>query len=387
MKWHQAHTTWFFETFLLYPYIPGYVPFCEDFGWLFNSYYHSLGGRIPGKCLRSCISRPSLDQVLTYRTYVDHVVEDFLSSQIDEAAMRCAVLGINHEQQHQELMLTDIKHAFFSNPMYPLYAAPRQTGTASQLASKSTWRHFNGGLTQVGHQPDRQNPLLFCFDNETPRHKVYTEPFLIADRLVTCREYLDFILDKGYARPELWLSEGWDTVRRQGWQAPLYWEGSGMEESDWRVFTLRGWEPMSNLLNTPVCHVSHFEADAFARWRDCRLPTESEWELTVADAPVRGNLLESGTLHPVAAEATDIDQFFGDCWEWTASAYSPYPGYKPLSGALGEYNGKFMSNQMILRGGSCVTPAGHIRPTYRNFFHPATRWQFSGIRLASSRTD
>ena len=245
------------------------------------------------------------------------------------------------------------------------------------------WHRFDEGVTEIGYPIDSTNCLDFCFDNETPRHKVYVEAFRIANRSVTCREYLEFMSDDAYARPEFWLSEGWEAVRKQGWQAPLYWERDAADSTGWRIFTLRGWHPLSALLDTPVCHVSFFEADAFARWRGCRLPTEAEWELAAGGSPVRGNLLDTGRLHPAIASGDGLEQLFGDCWEWTASPYTGYPGYKPLPGALGEYNGKFMSSQMILRGGSCVTPASHLRATYRNFFQPATRWQFTGIRLAA----
>jgi ergothioneine biosynthesis protein EgtB len=238
-------------------------------------------------------------------------------------------------------------------------------------------------VTEIGYPIDPTNCLDFCFDNETPRHKVYLKPFRIANRAVTCREYLGFMSDDAYARPELWLSDGWEEVKKQAWRAPLYWERDATDSSGWRIFTLRGWHPLSALLDTPVCHVSFFEADAFARWRGCRLPTEAEWEHVATGRAIHGNLLDTGRLHSAVASGDGLDQLFGDCWEWTASAYTGYPGYKPLPGALGEYNGKFMSSQMILRGGSCVTPASHLRATYRNFFQPATRWQFTGIRLAA----
>ena len=238
-------------------------------------------------------------------------------------------------------------------------------------------------MTEIGYPIDTTNCLDFCFDNETPRHRVHFESFAIAGRSVTCREYLEFMSNDAYGRPDFWLSEGWDAVRRHGWRAPLYWERDTADSTGWRIFTLRGWHPLSTLLDTPVCHVSFFEADAFARWKGCRLPTEAEWELAASGAAINGNLLDTGRLHPAIAYGDGLDQLFGDCWEWTASPYTGYPGYKPLPGALGEYNGKFMSGQMILRGGSCVTPASHLRATYRNFFQPATRWQFTGIRLAA----
>jgi len=383
MKWHQAHTTWFFETFVLHPFFPGYKPFREEFGWLFNSYYNSLGEGVPEKHLRASLSRPSLAEVLGFRSHVDSAMEKLLAGHICDDAARRIVLGLNHEQQHQELMLTDIKHAFFSNPLRPAYDTSSIAAGAEIPALEARWRPFDGGVIEVGCALDSTNPLDFCFDNETPRHKVYLEAFRIASRSVTCREYLEFMTDGAYARPEFWLAEGWDTVRKQGWQAPLYWERDATDNNGWHVFTLRGWHPLSALLETPVCHVSFFEADAFARWRGCRLPTEAEWELAASGSPIHGNLLDAGRLHPAIARGGGLNQLFGDCWEWTASAYTGYPGYKRIPGALGEYNGKFMSSQMILRGGSCVTPASHIRASYRNFFQPAARWQFSGVRLAA----
>ncbi len=382
MKWHQAHTTWFFETFVLRPFLRDYKPFREEFRWLFNSYYNSLGEEIPEKSLRSVFSRPSLDEVLAFRAHVDQEMGRFLASGIDEEATRRTVLGLNHEQQHQELALTDIKHAFFSNPLHPSYISSPLSDDKEPPASKLGWHSFDGGLIEIGYPLQAADPLDFCFDNETPRHKVYLEPFQIANRKVTCREYLEFMSDDAYTRPEYWLSEGWDNAKRAGWQAPLYWKRDAADKTGWRVFTLRGWHGLSALLDTPVCHISFFEADAFAHWRGHRLPTEAEWESVASQTLPQGNLLETGRLHPAVARGVGVEQLFGECWEWTASAYTGYPGYKPLPGTLGEYNGKFMSGQMILRGGSCVTPASHIRATYRNFFPPATRWQFAGIRLA-----
>jgi ergothioneine biosynthesis protein EgtB len=383
MKWHQAHTTWFFETFVLRPFLPDYKPFRAEFRWLFNSYYNSIGGAVPEKQLRASFSRPSLLEVLAFREHVDDAMEKLFAGRIPDDAARRIMLGLNHEQQHQELMLTDIKHAFFSNPLHPAYDVTPFAGAPGVSPSGFKWHRFHGGVTEVGYPIDPTNCLEFCFDNETPRHKVYLEAFGIANRGVTCREYLEFMSDGGYARPEFWLSAGWEAVRTLGWRAPLYWERDVAETTGWRIFTLRGWHPLSALLDTPVCHVSFFEADAFARWRGCRLPTEAESELATTGIPLDGNLLDTGRLHPAIASGDDLEQLFGDCWEWTASPYTGYPGYKPLPGALGEYNGKFMSGQMILRGGSCVTPAGHLRATYRNFFQPATRWQFTGIRLAT----
>jgi ergothioneine biosynthesis protein EgtB len=383
MKWHQAHTTWFFETFVLLPFLKDYRPFRKEFHWLFNSYYNSLGEEIPDKSLRSTISRPSLEEILAYRAHVDQEIDRFVAAGVDDEVTRRMVLGLNHEQQHQELALTDIKHAFFSNPLRPSYLSGPLSDEMQPPPSDPTWHSFDGGLVEIGYPLRAEDPLDFCFDNETPRHNVFLEGFQIANREVTCGEYLEFISDFGYLRPEFWLSDGWNTVQRESWLAPLYWQRKGEDETGWRVFTLTGWRGLSELLDTPVCHISSFEADAFARWKGCRLPTEAEWEHVASQTKVQGNLLESGRFHPAAARGTGIEQLFGDCWEWTASAYSGYPGYKPLPGLLSEYNGKFMSSQMVLRGGSCVTPATHIRATYRNFFAPATRWQFSGIRLAT----
>jgi ergothioneine biosynthesis protein EgtB len=383
MKWHQAHTTWFFETFVLCPFLPNYKPFREEFRWLFNSYYNSLGEVVPEKRLRAAFSRPSLDEVVAFRMHVDAAMERLLAGHVDEEAVRRVILGLNHEQQHQELMLTDMKHALFSNPLHPAYHASPLAGGGEVSASELMWDRFDGGVIEIGYRTDAGNDLDFCFDNETPRHKVYVEVFEIANRSVSCFEYLEFISDGGYARPECWLSDGWEAVKKEGWRAPLYWELDDTDSTGWRMFTLRGWYPLSELLDTPVCHVSFFEADAFARWSGRRLPTEAEWELAASGSPIQGNLLDMGRLHPAAAYGGGLEQRFGDAWEWTASAYTGYPGYEPLPGALGEYNGKFMSSQMILRGGSCVTPASHLRATYRNFFQPATRWQFTGIRLAA----
>jgi ergothioneine biosynthesis protein EgtB len=383
MKWHQAHTTWFFETFVLRPFLPRYKPYREEFRWLFNSYYNSLGEPIPDKRLRAFLSRPSLDEIIAFRAYIDESMQTLLDGRIDDEANRLIMLGLNHEQQQQELMLTDIKHAFFLNPLHPAYETASLTGETAVPTSDLVWHDFDGGLVQIGYSPDARDPLDFCFDNETPRHRVYLEPFQIASRDVTCREYLDFMCDGAYTRAEFWLSEGWETVRNQSWHAPLYWERDTTDKNGWRVFTLRGWHSLSALLDTPVCHVSYFEADAFARWRGCRLSTEAEWEVAASQRALHGNFLDTGRLHPAPAKGLGIEQLFGDCWHWTASAYTAYPGYKPLPGPLSEYNGKFMSSQMILRGGSCVTPRDHMRPTYRNFYHPATRRQFTGVRLAS----
>lgn len=393
VKWHLAHTTWFFETFVLSEFVAAYQPFHPDFRWLFNSYYKALG-EMPEKKLRASFSRPPLDQILLYRQHVDLAIERLLGQIPEDEALRRIVLGLEHEAQHLELAATDIKHAFFTNPLRPAYATPAPESTeerevsASEIAPPLTWLSFTPaapGIVEIGVTPDPGAVEQFAFDNETPRHPVYLAPFRLASRPTTCAEFLAFIDEEGYNRPELWLSEGWEAVRSEGWQAPLYWHRDEGTRSGWSVFTLRGERPLEELSETPVCHLSFFEADAFARWAGYRLPTEFEWEWVGAGLEPSGNLLDSGRLHPVAARLGDAEapqQMFGDVWEWTASPYTGYPGYTPLPGALGEYNGKFMSSQVVLRGGSCVTPARHVRATYRNFFSPGTRWQFSGLRLA-----
>jgi ergothioneine biosynthesis protein EgtB len=392
IKWHLAHTSWFFETFILADYIAGYQPFDPDYRWLFNSYYKALG-EMPEKKLRASFSRPPLDRILGYRAHVESALERLLQQTPEDEILRRVSLGLEHEQQHLELAATDIKHAFFTNPLHPAYLPlPKGEAASTAIAPPLEWHSFSPGyparpgVTEVGVTPDPRQLDSFSFDNETPRHSVYIAPFRLASRLVTCAEYLSFIEENGYSRPELWLSEGWDTMRAEGWQAPLYWRRD-TNTSGWSIFTLHGWRPLGELSETPVCHLSFFEADAFARWSGHRLPTEFEWEFVAAlhanQLPIEGNLLESEKLQPtVAPNAPGVQQLFGDVWEWTQSPYTGYPGYKPLPGALGEYNGKFMSSQMVLRGGSCVTPASHIRATYRNFFHPGIRWQFSGLRLA-----
>ncbi len=383
-KWHLAHTTWFFESFVLREFLPDYRVFNADFAWLFNSYYESFSA-FPEKRLRSSFSRPGLDEVLRYREHVDAAMERLLAREPEAEALRRIELGANHEEQHQELLFTDILHAFFTNPLRPKYRergtkGPReQEGKAARRSPMMEFREFEGGLRDVGHEGRG-----FCFDNELPRHRVWLEQYALANRLVTCGEYAEFLADGGYRKPELWLSAGWDAVKANGWRAPLYWTE---KDGAWSVFTLRGELPLEQLEATPVGQVSFYEADAYARWAGRRLPTEFEWEAAAEGQPVGGNLLDSGRLMPVSTELVQnrdpTKWCFGDCWQWTASAYLGYPGFRPLNGALGEYNGKFMSGQMVLRGGSCITPALHIRPSYRNFFPPETRWQFSGIRLAS----
>jgi len=433
VKWHLAHTSWFFETFVLAEFIANYQPFNPEFRWLFNSYYMALG-EMPEKKLRASFSRPPLDQILAYRCHVDAAIARLLEQTPEDEALRRITLGLEHEHQHLELAATDIKHAFFTNPLHPIYrpSAPAPDPEAQHTISPPLeWVAFTptsplgAGVVEVGVTPDPASLDAFAFDNETPRHPVYIAPFRLASRPVTCAEYLAFMDENGYERPELWLSEGWDTMRSEGWQAPLYWRRDTNTPSGWSVFTLQGFRPLGELSETPVCHLSFFEADAFARWAGRRLPTEFEWEFAATTlavssdragkatafegqggaagpegaggfsplnnpaqqagfSPGAANLLDSNHLHPRRASPTadTPQQLFGDVWEWTQSPYTGYPGYKPLPGALGEYNGKFMSSQMVLRGGSCVTPATHIRATYRNFFPPSTRWQFSGLRLA-----
>jgi len=376
-KWHLAHTAWFFESFILTPLVPGYTAFHKDFHWLFNSYYATFA-YFPEKRLRSSFSRPGLDEVLVYRAHVDAAMTSLLGDAPSDEVQHRTQLGLAHEEQHQELLLTDILNAFFTNPLRPAYRAlsAGETLATGEPVAPVSFVDFAGGLVEIGH-----SGLGFAFDNELPRHKVWIEPFALASRLVTNAEFAGFIADGGYQRQELWLSAGWDTVQAKGWQAPLNWTHG---ERGSRIFTLRGEFGLNQLGELPVTHVSFYEADAYARWSGARLATEFEWETAAANFTPQGNLLDSGRLLPSMAlnQNQGCTQCFGDAWEWTASAYLGYPGYKPPAGALGEYNGKFMSGQMVLRGGSCVTPPGHIRASYRNFFAPQTRWQFSSIRLA-----
>ena len=371
-KWHRAHTTWFFETFLLSPHLPGYQPFHPAYGYLFNSYYEAVGPRHP-RPERGLLSRPGIAEIAGYRAHVDAAMGELLAA--DGSGDRVAALvelGLHHEQQHQELLLMDIKHVLSLNPLQPAYHAAATPAPSD--APPLSWCEVAGGLRQIGH-----GGAGFAFDNETPRHKVWLEPFRLASRLVTCGEYAEFIAAGGYRRPEFWLSDGWAAVQQQGWTAPLYWQP---EQDGWTVFTLAGRRAVRP--SEPVVHVSLYEADAFARWAGKRLPTEAEWEVAAVEAGITldGNLCRPGApLHPEPA-AGALAQMVGDVWEWTASPYTAYPGFRPVAGAVGEYNGKFMSNQMVLRGGAAVTPAGHVRLTYRNFFPPASRWAFGGIRLA-----
>ena len=371
-KWHLAHTSWFFEQFLLRPMLPSYQPFHASFEYLFNSYYQAVGP-MHLRPERGLLTRPTVKEVLAYRQHVDEHMLKLLDARgdDDEQLAPLVKLGMNHEQQHQELMLTDIKHLFSKNPLLPAYS--RKPAPASEVRSSGPMEFvtFEGGVRELGATGKH-----FCFDNETPRHRTLVEPYALGDRLITNSEFLEFIRDGGYRRAEFWLSDGWATVHQEGWNRPFYWTPALDAE-----FTLRGLQPLDQ--DAPVCHLSYYEADAFARWAHARLPTEAEWELAAEALPVRGNLLKSEMLRPLpAGETHGLKQMFGDVWEWTASPYVAYPGYRPVTGALGEYNGKFMCNQLVLRGGSCITPADHVRATYRNFFYPTARWQFMGVRLA-----
>jgi ergothioneine biosynthesis protein EgtB len=378
-KWHLAHTTWFFETFVLTRLDPDYRIFDPAFAYLFNSYYEAVGPRHP-RLERGLLSRPTVDVVGAYRDHVGAAMVRFIERAADPAWRQAAPLlelGAHHEQQHQELILMDIKHVFSINPLLPAYQAPQLQ--MAEPAAPLGWAEFAGGLVEIG-----QGGPGFAFDNETPRHKVWLEPFRLATRPVTCGEFLEFIEAGGYRRPEFWLSDGWAMVRAQGWDAPLYWL---REAGGWSLFTLSGLCRLNPA--EPVCHVSFFEADAFAKWAGKRLPTEAEWEIAAEGLSVSGNFADRRQFHPraegapAAADGRPMPrQMFGDVWEWTASPYIPYPRFRAAEGAVGEYNGKFMCNQMVLRGGAAVTPAGHVRVSYRNFFPPAARWAFAGLRLA-----
>ena len=374
VKWHLAHTSWFFETFVLTPHLPGYQPFHPQFRVLFNSYYNAVGPRW-SRAQRGILSRPTVAEVYAYRAHVDQALIDFCQSSKRGAAAevgRILTLGLHHEQQHQELIVTDVKHALACNPLHPIYR-PAPVSAADVCAPE--WLTFPASLVTVGHAGDG-----FAFDNESPRHQVYLQGFRLANRLVTNGEYLDFLSSGGYERPELWLSDGWTVRQAQEWTSPLYWLH---QDKEWLLMTLGGLLPLNPA--EPVCHVSFYEADAYARWAGARLPTETEWETGAGTLPLAGHFLESGHFHPAAAAPDDrgpLFQLYGDVWQWTASPYVGYPGFAPAEGALGEYNGKFMCNQMVLRGASCATPRSHARRTYRNFFPPDARWQFMGIRLA-----
>jgi ergothioneine biosynthesis protein EgtB len=385
-KWHLAHTTWFFETFILKKFVPGYRAEIPEYAYLFNSYYNAAGD-MHRRDLRGLISRPTVGEALRYRASIDSHIDDLLSNP-DQSLLDkiepILVLGIHHEQQHQELLITDIKHVFAQNPLYPVYrgrdAVPRHPGSAA--CRPCQFVDFDEALVQIG-----DDGRGFAYDNEGPRHRALVPAFSLASRPVTNGEYITFIEDNGYQRPEFWLSLGWMTVNEQRWNAPLYWT---KRNGAWWHYTLSGFRPVEE--SEPVAHVSYFEADAFANWAGARLPTEFEWEHAASGFPIEGNFVESELFHPIAIQSAAVAdqsgqdrglyQVFGTVWEWTRSAYSPYPGYRAEPGALGEYNGKFMCNQYVLRGGSCATSRTHIRRTYRNFFQPEKRWQFTGIRLA-----
>jgi ergothioneine biosynthesis protein EgtB len=375
-KWHRAHMTWFFETFVLGGYAPSYRQFNEAFAYIFNSYYETVGARHP-RPDRGQLSRPGIEEISRYRAHVDRAMHALFDDLDQPGLPELITLGLHHEEQHQELLLMDIKHVLSKNPLHPAYVAVPPT-PASSHPPKAGWLEHNGGPVEVGHRG-----IGFGFDNEFPVHTVQLTPFGLADRPVTCGEWISFMEDDGYSRPEFWLSDGWAVVNAQHWDAPLYWTRDPDRPDRWMQFTLSGLRPVD--LDEPVCHVSYYEADAFAHWTGMRLPTESEWE-TIALAHgegtnfLRDDLLSSGPPHP--RPVLSDNGIFGDTWEWTSSAYSPYPGFRAAPGAVGEYNGKFMVSQYVLRGGCCATPAGHVRPTYRNFFPPGARWAFSGVRLA-----
>ena len=370
-KWHLAHTSWFFEEFVLQHFADAYRFHDESWRYLFNSYYEAVGPRLP-RAERGLLTRPTVEQTFAYRAYVDEQMARLLEGcEESEELWRVVTLGLHHEQQHQELLLTDIKHAFSRNPLRPAYLPPRPAVPRRESPALG-FLELEGGLVEIGHEGRG-----FCFDNELPRHRVWIAPFRIANRLITNEEFRGFIASGGYASPEYWLSDGWACLERERWERPLYW-GASLD----REFTLAGVRELDP--DAPVCHLSYYEADAFARWAGARLPSEFEWELAAAELPVRGNFVEEEHLRPLAPSPPGGGplQMFGDAWEWTRSAYAPYPGYAPPQGALGEYNGKFMVSQLVLKGGSCLSPRSHIRATYRNFFPPAARWQMSGLRLA-----
>jgi len=375
-KWHLAHTSWFWEAFVLGPHLDDYKPFHPDYHYLFNSYYVQAGER-HCRAQRGYLSRPTVHEVREYRAHVDRAMARLLTREADDTRSRelsaLIVIGLNHEQQHQELILTDLKHVFSVNPLRPVYRPSREATPVAPVPSME-WVPFEGGIQTVGHGGPG-----FHFDNEGPAHRRFLEPFALASRLVTNGEYLEFIEDGGYARATLWMSAGWANREADGWSEPFYWE---RRDGEWWTFTLSGMRRVDP--SEPVCHLTWFEADAFARWAGARLPREDEWEVAAGGLPVEGNFVESGRFHPAPVGATSrgLSQMFGDVWEWTSSAYSAYPGYRPEEGAIGEYNGKFMCGQFVLKGGSCATPVSHVRHTYRNFFAPESAWQFTGLRLA-----
>lgn len=377
-KWHLAHTSWFFETMVLEPYLPGYRVFDPSFNYLFNSYYETLGVRQP-RPRRGMITRPTLETIHAYRAHVDAAIDLLCARALPERASAMIALGCHHEQQHQELLLTDILHLFAQNPLRPAYDVHISEDSEAAALAPVTYRKFPGGIVEIGARDEG-----FAFDCERPRHRVVLEPYRLADRLTTNAEWMEFIDDGGYRQPLLWMSEGWAKCCDGGWSAPLYWED---RDGEFWSMTLAG--PRRVVPSAPVVHVSFFEADAFARWSGRRLPTEAEWEHAAESVASGGNFVESRLLRPAPARPGEsgLRQMFGDVWEWTSSAFSPYPRFRPTEGAAGEYNGKFMCGQFVLRGGSCATPASHIRASYRNFFPPDARWQFSGLRLAGDDDD
>lgn len=400
VKWHLAHTTWFFETFILKRFAKNFSPYNEQYEYLFNSYYNGIGEQF-SRARRSLLSRPSVSEIVEYRAIITRniceLIPNLSSEQLSEA-LELIVLGINHEQQHQELLLTDVKFNLFQNPLLPAYRENTQS-QVNDAQSPLTWVQFSPELVRIGQDIEAGTTSFeFIYDNESPEHQYYLEAFEIANRLITNGEFLEFIEDEGYEKAELWLSDGWDKAKEQGWTAPLYWF---KQNEQWYQYSLNGTKPLDSA--EPVAHVSFYEADAFARWKGARLVTEQEWEYVAKQQLLKsqllkeqgpkqkvaeqksleGNFLDSGLLQPTSPkDSASVTQLYGDVWEWTSSSYSAYPGFKPLKGAVGEYNGKFMANQFVLRGGSCVTSKNHMRPTYRNFFYPEARWQFSGIRLA-----
>jgi ergothioneine biosynthesis protein EgtB len=370
-KWHLAHTTWFFEQFVLSEHVPGYCSPDERFAFLFNSYYVQAGPR-HARSRRGLVTRPGVAAVMAYREHVEQAVERLLASGPPPAVADLVILGCHHEMQHQELLVTDLLHAFSFNPLLPAIRAPEPMPTAEE--APLGWTEHEGGIVEIGHEGGG-----FAFDCEGPRHEVLIRPFRLADRPVTNRDWIAFIEDDGYRRAPLWLMDGFATVEREGWKAPLYW---WRQEDGWWTFTPRGAQPVNP--DAPVVHVSYYEADAFARWAGARLPTEAEWEVAARALPIAGNFLDTGMLRPLPpGRQTGERQIWGDVWEWTQSPFSPYPGYRPPQGAIGEYNGKFMVCQFVLRGGSCATPREQMRASYRNFFYPHQRWQMTGLRLAA----